>query len=905
MTSRSALTLLLLALLPSPRLDGAERSISSTEPRTAQYVLVVDDSRSMRETDPDRLAVFAARSLISMLNDSDEVSIVRLNGPSDGQQPPPIEPLAKNRRQMDHLLSLDGAIAAYAADNTPCRTALETVRRLLEEAWRAGVAQTVLFLTDGECTPKTREENRVTGIFDGSSSAGQELFQLYVLRFRGKSVSSELVRLAESSGGDALEVTGDDPAGILHPFALALSRSQGYESYLLDPGKVRLPAHRGAERVRLLAVAPGAGPELSFSVRDGQGRTPASVGSVTTGTHHYVGGGESGRTFRFAALDYVPGTEPVDVGVEGARDWKVVALPEYRLSARLALFQGGCETLGPPVRFGVDTGATVCAVLELVNAQGESVGGELSGSLTPSISIHRADQPASEPIEIAANPLGGSARFGVTRPNLTQGDYEFQGRAVLDLAGDSGALKLRTPPLSLAVSSATVEPQPGSLDLGPLVAGQSISRPLTFGGAFPPTPAKLTLADRETLPACLTAELSGTAEGEAQEILVDQQYQLRVMVHPYCGPDPIERQIATALRLSFDAEASQRPLPTVDIPLRFSLDYRLDLPETISVELDAGESRIVPVPVEGRFHETLASLPLDVEVAEPTSAASWPNDEDDLSIAPAKETLAIQAGRAVLRLEVAAHPCCPGGSYETLLGVTSAQPPPPGAPPLRPLLVPMRIVVRPAGLWACWGSRILAVLGLLALGLLIAYLVNIFRHTHLLEVEKVASRLKPLIWTGYGDTMELPQSKAQVLRLVRRGLRWPQRLAAWLRANPLRLGLPGRSYEETVELLLQPNTDVARSHVTVASERELLRKIQAEPKNYQGRLFATARAGVTFLAVPDASGRIQQMSRPDHHWTPVEEEQLSVERLRADKLVQALDELQHPEDGMAAGWQVG
>ena len=73
-----------------PRAASAQRTVSSTEARTAQFVFVVDDSGSMRQTDPNRLAVFAVRSILGMLDDRDEVSVVRLNAPRDGTLPPPI-----------------------------------------------------------------------------------------------------------------------------------------------------------------------------------------------------------------------------------------------------------------------------------------------------------------------------------------------------------------------------------------------------------------------------------------------------------------------------------------------------------------------------------------------------------------------------------------------------------------------------------------------------------------------------------------------------------------------------------------------------------------------------------------------------------------------------------------------
>jgi Mg-chelatase subunit ChlD len=254
----------LLAVLPAPVRAQAEAREAST--RAAQFVLVIDDSRSMDKTDPNRLAVFAAQALFSMLDDRDEVSIVRLNGPVQGETPPPIEPLATNREAMQRLLG--GRIAAYGGNNTTCRSALQATQRLLNQAYRPNVAQVVLFLTDGACTPAATERPDPAAFLGGLRSHEEDLFQFYLLRFVGLDVSPELGALARQTGGDTIEVGSTDPTAILHAFATALSRSQGYEAALLTPEDPEIAAHRGAKRVRLLAVARGQSPPLGLAVHD-------------------------------------------------------------------------------------------------------------------------------------------------------------------------------------------------------------------------------------------------------------------------------------------------------------------------------------------------------------------------------------------------------------------------------------------------------------------------------------------------------------------------------------------------------------------------------------------------------------------------------------------------------------
>jgi Mg-chelatase subunit ChlD len=907
----------LLALLVG--LPATAQEVASAETRSAQYVLVLDDSRSMETADGDRLAVFAARSLLSMLDDRDEVTVVRLNGPREEEPPPPIRPLETHQEVLSRTLALDGITARYGADYTPCRSALQQVRQQLEERWTPGVAQTVLFLTDGRCTPRDDREDQVEPIFEGLPAAEHDLFHFYVLRFRGEEISPGLTRLAERYRGEVLEVSGDEPTAILYPFSQALSRAQGYESHLLDPGNVRLPSHRGAKRVRLLAVAPGNGPDLSFDIRARrQGDAPRDRGETITGTHRY---GADGRTFRFAAIDYEPEDEPMEVRVTGAEEWKVVALPEYRLAARLNLYAGGCDALGAPVRYAVDTGTSLCVVAEMVDDEGQPVGRGLSSSLRPTIRLRRADQESVTELAPSALP-GGTARYALARPNLAAGDYELQAVFRLSL-GDSRELNLASPRESLAVSSVSVEPQPARFDLGSLRPGQRVSRPFTLDGTFPAATATATFADRGSLPSCLTAELNGEPEGASQSVRAQQKMRLTITVHPYCGPTPIDRSVETALRLQLEATRTDTALPLVEIPLSFDLTYDLGIPPELELTVDGGDEARMELPLAGPFEDDLGGLTFGVLLERPDEAADWPDDathlrvsadvgadggggeeKDGVLLATAHPGSGDHAGTASIPLTVTAHRCCPGGTFRTQLGLLAAsdQVSPPGAPALEPLLVPLRIHVRPAGVWACYGPALLTILGLILLAVLIWCGYNIWRQSHFLDAERLAGRLTPLVWTGYNDTREQP-ARDEVLRLVRRGMGRPQRLQAWLRSNPLRLALPGRRYEETVRLDLEPDRDVNNSQIVVETRRRLPEALRKNPQDYRGQLYAVAHGGLTFYAVPDEKGRILRM-RPIDNFSPNPTEE-GPTRLRGDRLVRSFDRSSPPEDGAAAGWAVG
>ncbi|HEX2642131.1 MAG TPA: hypothetical protein VHU81_04010, partial [Thermoanaerobaculia bacterium] len=692
--------------------------------------------------------------------------------------------------------------------------------------------------------------------------------------------------------------------------ARVLSRSQGYESYLLTPSAPGLAAHRGAERVRLLAVANGAGEPLRFRIQDRNGVSPSSLGQAQTGQHHY----SQGKVYRFAALDYRPQQEPVTVEVEGAGSaWKVVALPEYRLAVRMSLRQGECEGQGGgPVGSAAEVGSTVCILAELVNAAGQPVSRDVSaGDLEARLEIRQAGRASTD---VAINPLpGDQARFGVTRSHLEKGDYEFQPVVRLSL-GSGDKATLRGTPVSLQVASISIAAAPAQLDFGTLRPGMKAPRQIRWTGNFPPARAHLELRDRSEISACVTVELSGAAEGKAQVIEPDSQHWLTARVSPYCGPRSIQRAIQTSVSLVFE-EGDRR----VEVPVKLALDYRIQIPEELTIPVRAGESADVDVNIRGNFD---GEVKLRAAFDGLDQAESWPEERDDLELGfaaerrgrlreakggpLAAEDFQVGSGAAPLRLRAVPSRCCGSGEYRTALALTPAasQKTPPGARPLEPARIPVRVRVEPAGAWACYGPRVLGGLAILLLLLLIAYLINMVRHSSFLHPETLATRLKPLVWTEFGDTVEQKSSKAEVLRRVRQELTPWKRALAWIQANPFAFGLPGGAYRETVELFLQPSRDLNRSQLVLQPVRGLQERIAKEPEAYAGRLFATATGGgVTFLAVPDSSARVSRLV-----WTDAAEretERPKAVRLLKARLLRYLDALDLPQENEPAGWQVG
>lgn len=919
--------LLLLSLLwMMPRAAHAQAELSSSQARTAQYVFIIDDSGSMSKhttggaaADPDRLSVFAVRSLLTMLDDADEATIIRLNGPDAQESALPILPLAQNRKSLLDQLELNGALAQYAGQQTPCKSALDYAQRALNQAWRPNVAQVVFFLTDGECTGEVPEPS---AYLKAVNAAKEGLFRFYLLRFSGRQYTKTLERLALATDGQASEVSAFDPTTILKPFASALSRSQGYEAYLLTPAKNTLDAHVGARRVRLLAVAPDKGQPLSFQIDPArQGKAPQLIGQPRTGVHQY----EDGRRFRYVALDYKPGDTPISATVKGAgQDWKIVAVPEYRLFVELDLRAGSCDERGEPVQF-VEVGARVCAVVQLVNEEGQVVSEAIASKGMDATT--RYSQPGVEkPSILPLNRQGAAATFTLERVNLERGDHIFKPMMRLPVPGTTDSfVTLRGAARTLQVSSRSVTAVPARFDLGELVPGEERYLELSLQGNFPPTRGRLVVEGRRQVPECVTFELSGVKENQAQKLTPNQAYTLGVKVAPYCGHSSFSKELNTALRLEFDKAATSRSVPSVVLPLTFSLNNRLEIPKAISAKIESGAKQRLDLGLSGNHKQDITFKALIPALSE---RQSWPgedldvvflDDDQKVIIDPQTNAPALSkeitfaraeegkgAQRAMLHVQVRSDSCCVEGKYRTELALI------PTAGSREVIRVPVQIQVVSAGVWRCYGPAVIySLIGLLAL-LLSLYIFNMFRQSSFLNRDMLASKLVPLRWDDWGEPSAYSRGAEDVKRMIRKSMPLHARILAWLKANPFVFGIPGRSYNESVQLYLEPARDVSRSRAVIQSERDLYQQLAQKPELGSGRIFCTARGGLMFFCVPDRDkrlGRLQYVDEfggfDDAGWDDEyaqEGPKLEIVRLRREEL---LDINAEREPDTAAGWRIG
>jgi hypothetical protein len=885
--------------------------LSSAQARTAQYVFIIDDSGSMSRhvggkpaADPDRLAVFAARSTLSMLDDVDEATVVRLNGPLDGDSVTPIAPLSENRSRLEKVLALDGGVAEYAGSETPCKSALDATKKALNDAYRPNVAQVVMFLTDGECTG---EEPTPSGVLEGLESAEDDLFKFYLLRFKGRNYTRSLQKLAQTTGGMAIEASASDPTAILKPFASALSRSQGYESYLLSPSDHQLDAHKGARRVRLLAVAPDKGQDLEFSIDPARkGEPPKIVGPAKKGLHQY----DDGRRYRYAAIDYRPGTVPVRVNIKGAGDaWKVVAVPEYRLFVEMDVRQGTCSSgdkAGAKQVHYAEVGSNICVEARLVNEDGEVVTSDVAGRGSEAI-VEYEGAGDDEAHELPANRVGDSAKFVIERANLEKGDHIFRPMVRLAVPGQRGSkVTIKGAAQTLQVSSLTIGAKPGRVDFETLVPGSERFEDIKVTGNFPAARARLVVKNRDDVPDCVRFALGDKGEGDAQKITPGQSYTLGVDVAPYCGASSFKRDIQTAVRVEFDQAGQLLPVPTLVIPVHFALVSEISAPKTLSATIEAGESADLELVVDGNFKK---DADFKVLVPPVDERKKWPSDADHLALQFVDEngdvleddegesakmreaSFAAGKKRTPIRLKVASDACCSGGTYLTELALV------PASGTKEPIRVPVEVTVEEASVWTCWGPAILWALLALLLVLLILYVYNMFRNSSFLSKKQLINRLKVLEWGPTGQPTPSSDGVQQVKIFVDKNFGVWDRTKTWFKANPLKLGLPnGYKYDETVRLML--NVDQPRyTSLKVLDKPGHYQKLHDKPV-LSPHVYVSKNNG--FYGVPDPDGYFGPLRHQTYRSPPTGE--LQVVNLSGVKLV--VDDRKRTQ-GTLAGWEIG
>lgn len=252
-------------------------------------------------------------------------------------------------------------------------------------------------------------------------------------------------------------------------------------------------------------------------------------------------------------------------------------------------------------------------------------------------------------------------------------------------------------------------------------------------------------------------------------------------------------------------------------------------------------------------------LVFDVRLSRPDSPGLalgiW--DERSRRLVP-RTTLPHTPGGRTLWLRVKAARSAARREYPAVLVITTAEDPVDGGK-VRRARIPLRFTVRPAVFWT--GRQAGRWLLALAATVLAFFAWTSFAHSRFLPLDRLAQRLQPLRWNERGETEPYQSSQAMVEGWLRSRLRWQDRASSWLRANPFLFGLPGRSYEETVQISL--GRSLERLSVQPISRHDARSHLERHPDLQINRLFASALAGrrVKIFGRPDAGGRLGSLSQ--------------------------------------------
>ncbi len=580
-------------------------------------------------------------------------------------------------------------------------------------------------------------------------------------------------------------------------------------------------------------------------------------------------------------------------------DWAVVAVPDYRLQMGMDVTLGDCSEEGAPTSF-VPEDESVCVRAELLNHRGERVTYDLAGPSTRAEVVHRRPDGETEHMEMSRD--GNAPVFYGDMSEMELGDHILRPEIRLVSASRPDVV-LRGEARTIQSSSRRVSAEPGAIELGDIYPGTEHYESFELEGNFPTAPGRLKVDGRDEVRDCLRVELSGVEEGASQPLTSGQSYTVAALVAPNCAPESFEDDIDTDLVIQFETEAGEQPIPELRLPFSATLTQEMEIAEApVEAAMVAGEKSEIPLTVRSNHRQ---DLDLQIVLPEDDEHGAWPDRGDHLKLVSEAHEVTIPPTRegeeptALVPLEVRSDACCEGGTYQTQVALL------PSHDGASPIVVDVELVVEDASWWACWGPRVMLALLLLLLALLLLYLISIYRSSHFIKRDRLAASLTPMEWDDFGEAHPDTSHRAQVRQMVDRQMGFVERLKAWLKANPLVIGLPGHDYYETVELLLDPSIHINRTRLRLQGTRDHLSDLRDNPRRGVGRCFATARGGLTFFVVEDQQGRIGafEIEDPFDGFGGDEgfEPEPDVLGRRTELLVANGDR----EGGSFAGWRVG
>ena len=833
-----------------------------------QYVFIIDDSGSMGlnygsgskkniAADPNRLATFAAQSMLMMLSPQDRVSVIRLNGgkeqpaesgkkpgiPKDST-PQMIKVKGKNRAKIKTSLNLKSKIAAYAGNVTPCRSALDRAQKTLNKSYERGAKQVVFFLTDGSCSDG-ESVKPATDWLRGVTSYKNNSFKFFLLTFKGRDYSKDLLKYTRDEEGVDIgrhrEVDANDPIEIIQPFAEALAFSHGVEPIVLKPGKQSIPAHPAAAGVRLLSVDTDSnGVPIKINLKEdksggkkyGEVKRPRKLfhqwkAAENSYTYNALRNKEEkGRKFKASALRYIPNTHVVWGEAEYAsEDWRVIAIPEYYLTMKTEFMKGDCSTIKEKYAEGNNprVGEQACILVSIYNHTNQNVTADMVKAF-PDLRVEMKMTIEGKAKKVRFKKIAKNKYFAYPLQFSKKGRYELLPSVRLLEEG----LHLYGETYKFSTYEVSIGMSPSEIDFGTLNLGATDREQFEMTGKFKETQATFKV-DFDTPNPCINIKVNDKGEGEKLTIRAGLMLEASATIDSLCGNNSFDSDFTGRITMQFpkDKYFGGR---TESIAWRVHFTSALGKPDPLVINLDAGES--TDVELASAISKIWSESPIDLDVVvavQPT--ASWPEDlkiffqgqgvnedgkvEDVLEETGLRHVLfapSAQTAMKTLTYHLASERCCEGGQYTAKVlfrpnGEASAQ-----------IQQDLIVNVNPKSKFDCYWPVLRNILIALGILLFIAYIINIFRKTHFMNADILYTRFVPLEYRSSSSKnpreadpfaansfVKAAFSNEGFVNFSMRKLKkwFGGRFAAWLQANPLRLGLPGQpAYYECLQINL-------------------------------------------------------------------------------------------------------
>ncbi len=659
-----------------------------------QYLLVLDDSGSMNQSDPRRLVEMAALAFVGALEDGDQVMLAGLNELAEGAPAmgfvSPREILA-GRDGEEAIRPIGSESLDRHEGQTPCRAALERARTELNAMASGGAPQTLLLLTDGACNggPVEDAERWLAGL------RARDRFRFVPLMREGRGgVDPALHALAERTGWRGPERVGFDARSLLRAFADVLSFSRGLR--FDDGGRVGLErTFAGARTVRVLAIRDRGEGTIGLERADRDGVRPVPGGPTFRHRAH----GWSVRATAETPAETPYAVRSPDAGADA------LVIPVY---GRLRV-EGVVAPCGeaPPLPWSLErtvrAGQPACAWARLVGDRGDTIHPDRSFAFQMEVCEAPGCEDAS-PMQVGPD---GSfhAQLGAEVP---LGRHERTFRA----SGDGMAAPIEArrgfSAVSFGIHRVATAAAPAvpiqEVALGTLPKPTSDDVQLVVHGAFPRDSHASVSCQAEGAPElaeCVVCEPSAPTVELTDPFTV----QVRVRATAFCPSVSADgRDAPIELRLVIRPEGS---VPERSIPLRATLRYARAEAVHLGVVGGSRARGVVQVPAPVAAEEVVATVELDV---------------DGLTAAPLEAEARQRAGedgRAERELTAEAEGCCGVDTYRGALRLRARS----GGPELT---VPLEVRVTDPGFWVCPGQQIALWTGLALALLLLVWIVRGF-----------------------------------------------------------------------------------------------------------------------------------------------------------------------------------